>query len=231
MKCCCTCKLELPTIEFYKDKRTKDGLYLRCKKCHLAATSKWSANNLDKVAAAMRLRRSENPEKYRAYSKAKNAEYYKNNPEKFKARTAANRAKNPEKANAIVKASRAKKPDYMPTYLAGYYEKNKEKIKGAVKARAERLREELKPGNCERVMRRNSRKLQASPSWANVETMQSIYKQAALITKETGVIHHVDHIVPLQSKKVCGLHVEHNLQILSGKDNQEKGNRWWPDAP
>lgn len=231
MKCCCTCKLELPTTEFYKDKRNKDGLYLRCKKCHLANTAKWAANNLDKIAAAARNRRAENPEKHRAYQNAKQAEYYAQNPEKYKARTASIRERDRAKTNAMVKASREKNPEYMPAYLAAYYEANKDKIKESVKARAERLREELKPGNCERVMRRNARKIQASPGWANVAAMQSIYSRAALITKETGIPHHVDHIVPLQSKKVCGLHVEHNLQILPRKENQEKSNRWWPDAP
>jgi hypothetical protein len=42
---------------------------------------------------------------------------------------------------------------------------------------------------------------------------------------------HVDHIVPLVSKFVCGLHCEANLQLLPGPENQRKGNRVWPDMP
>lgn len=71
----------------------------------------------------------------------------------------------------------------------------------------------------------------AVPKWANKDAMNSFYKSAEALGMLTGDWYHVDHIVPLRSKLVCGLHVEHNLQILEANVNASKGNRYWPDMP
>ena len=68
-------------------------------------------------------------------------------------------------------------------------------------------------------------KLQATPKWANQFFIEEIYALAQLRMKLFGIRLHVDHIVPLQGKLVCGLHVENNLQIIPGKENEGKGNR------
>jgi len=49
--------------------------------------------------------------------------------------------------------------------------------------------------------------------------------------RETGVKWHVDHIIPLKSKKVCGLHNEFNLRLIPAIDNIRKRNLFWPDMP
>src|SRR6266446_3171178 len=52
-----------------------------------------------------------------------------------------------------------------------------------------------------------AQQIKATPAWANTFFISEIYELAALRTKMLGVKHHVDHIVPLRSKLVCGLHV------------------------
>jgi hypothetical protein len=74
-------------------------------------------------------------------------------------------------------------------------------------------------------------KLQATPLWANDFFIKEAYALARLRTKIFGFKWHVDHIVPLNSDIVCGLHVEHNLQVIPGASNLAKSNRHWPDQP
>lgn len=75
------------------------------------------------------------------------------------------------------------------------------------------------------VARRKAAKLQATPMWASAAAIEAIYREAARLTKETGIAHAVDHYYPLISPLVCGLHVEHNLRVITKSDNSRKGNR------
>jgi hypothetical protein len=105
-----------------------------------------------------------------------------------------------------------------------YYQKNREK---ELAKRTEYQKNN--PDKCNAVnASRKSAKLKATPKWANLDKISSVYSQAKELSKD-GITYHVDHITPLKSKYVCGLHVESNLQILEASDNSSKGNRHWPD--
>lgn len=76
--------------------------------------------------------------------------------------------------------------------------------------------------------KKRASKLQATPKWLTKEQLKEIeffYHVAAEFKSWTKVNLEVDHIVPLQGKEVCGLHVPWNLQILPRSINASKGNK------
>lgn len=78
---------------------------------------------------------------------------------------------------------------------------------------------------------REASKLKAMPPWASKKYIQLWYKLSKMEESRTGKKCHVDHIVPLRSKLVCGLHCEDNMQILFASDNCKKQNIHWPEMP
>jgi hypothetical protein len=72
-------------------------------------------------------------------------------------------------------------------------------------------------------------KLKAVPAWFEKEAIEAMYKATTARSKSEGVKYHVDHIIPLQSKFVCGLHCLANFEIVLWNENLTKGNRVWPD--
>ena len=79
--------------------------------------------------------------------------------------------------------------------------------------------------------RRQVSKQQATPRWANRFFVQEAYALARLRTLALGEPWVVDHIVPIKSEIVCGLHNEFNLQVIPSRDNRAKSNRYWPHMP
>lgn len=105
-----------------------------------------------------------------------------------------------------------------------YYEANKEAV-------AEKASVYLKTNRHifnALTAKRKAAKLQATPAWVDLEAVKGMY-QLATIFNRTGMNLHVDHIIPLQSDLVCGLHCESNMQLMPASDNISKGNRHWPD--
>ena len=107
-----------------------------------------------------------------------------------------------------------------------YYEANKEAVLGRQSAYGKANRHLYNA----QAAKRKAAKLQATPAWADLEAIKGMYELAAIFNR-TGMNLHVDHVVPLISDLVCGLHCEANLQLMPASDNTSKGNRHWPDMP
>ena len=119
-----------------------------------------------------------------------------------------------------------------------YREKNKDILREKRRAKADHKREvdraygQANPDKiAAKSARRRAYRLKATPFWANKAEIDKFYFLAKVEEEKTGEKYHVDHIVPLKSKFVCGLHCEFNLQILPGSENCSKSNLVWPDMP
>lgn len=62
--------------------------------------------------------------------------------------------------------------------------------------------------------------LNRAVGWADCRVIKDIYKTARLLNKV------VDHVVPLQGKSVCGLHVHNNLAVVDAEHNARKSNKF-----
>lgn len=172
------------------------------------------------------------------YSKA----YRAKNAERLKVIKAAYRALNKERLSAVEAVWRKNNVQRKKNNDNAWRARNKQRMADQMRAYRSAHREEVNRNSAKfrarnvayYAERRNAARaalLQAMPHWANKFFIEEAYALAQLRTKITGFAWHVDHIVPLQSSRVCGLHVEHNLQVIPGRVNQSKSNRHWPDMP
>ena len=138
---------------------------------------------------------------YRDANKDKAATYYQDNKERFEERTLAYRV-----ANAAELSRKARE----------WYAANLDRAK--LRARAYQLSHPWVHQKAASL--RRSGVGQATPAWADKAAIKAIYVEARALGM------HVDHIIPIKGKTVSGLHVPANLQLLSRKENQKKGNRY-----
>jgi hypothetical protein len=122
-------------------------------------------------------------------------------------------------------------PEEYRKYQQRYYQENKSHVNAQMRKYREnnreqhreymrRYREENRAAYRESRRRYQARKMQAIPAWADKDALYHVYANCP-----EGM--HVDHIFPLQSDWVCGLHVPENLQYLTPEDNMSKGNNPW----
>lgn len=109
-----------------------------------------------------------------------------------------------------------------------WYYANRERALKTSRTYGVKWRSENKDKNTAKSNRYRASKLKATPLWLTTEQqkqIESFYWLANLQKELSDDVYHVDHIVPLKGKTVCGLHVPWNLQLLKATDNIIKGNR------
>ena len=76
---------------------------------------------------------------------------------------------------------------------------------------------------------RAKKKLCRTPRWLTADDLwiiEQAYDLAKQRTELFGFSWHVDHVIPLQGKKVSGLHVPTNLQVIPAVENLRKLNKY-----
>lgn len=170
---------------------------------YLDTMAEWRRNNRDKISEYQRVYLEKNPESRRASQRAWN----ERNPEKVAERRAFHNPRRPKKLRRSRPKMTAEK--YKESALAA----NRRWVKNNPdKARARSQRR--------RAIRRN----QLHPCLDQVMERE-LFVLAQKMTRETGVPHHVDHIIPF---KHGGWHHHLNLQVLPCRLNLcKKHNPFW----
>lgn len=161
--------------------------------------------------------------------KSRSREWYSENREKALSYSAEWRAKNLEYAKKKQAEYSKKNSARIMARVSEWQSNNKERVKD-YKASYRKNNQSYYVAKCSD---RRAIRLKATLAWANGFFIGEIYDLARRRSRclSGGVKWHVDHIVPLQSPLVCGLHVEHNLQVIPATLNHKKKNVYWPDMP
>ena len=212
-KICTKCSVLKPFVDFYACSRVADGRRATCKSCMLTyqdsrrpEKKKYDAEYRLRDYVAEKEQERQSSPAYRAAKAIYDRLYYKQNAEHkrlwFKRYYAVNASTRREYSRNFAAVNKG----FVTAYARRYYETHKADFLAYSSAR--RARAKL-----------------ATPAWVDRQAISKIYADATWLSEALGCPLHVDHIVPLNSPVVCGLHVEHNLQILDAKKNLIKSNR------
>ena len=116
-----------------------------------------------------------------------------------------------------------------------WYQDNREQVIAAASTRPVHVKREYQTAWKERNLvwvradtkARRRKHREATPPWLSRRhkaQTRELYKVAITMSKTTGEQYVVDHIYPLRSDVVCGLHVPWNLRVITQVENLEKSN-------
>ena len=189
----------------------KDGLRTKCIECRRVEHIEYRQSNPEKIKQLQRLsdkRKRQNPE----YIQKK----------KLKARirdaTEVGKLKNRLRQERYYKAK-----GYTRKQVLSLKQKLKQKI------RAKNWRSINKDKSNAFCALRRANKKNATPPWLTLQDKEKIlelYTICRMFKLYTGQDYHVDHIVPLLNKDVCGLHIPCNLRIITAFENLSKNNKF-----
>lgn len=200
MKTCSGCRIEKDLSCFAKNITTKDGYQYYCKSCQSDMTRKWFFKNHTLNLEKSKNRRMKIPkERWREYGRRSRLKHR----EKINARVALWWSFHGKKWYEQYKND-PENNERMKLRNSTWKKMNKDKVNASTNAR-------------------RAQKILATPAWADNLSIMDMYAEAVYQQMT------VDHIVPLRSAMVCGLHWEGNLQLLSLEENSKKHNKKWPD--
>lgn len=206
VKVCTKCGLEKPFSEFNKMAGGKDGLRPWCRQCSRA----WARQYRQSAGEMLRA-----TDRHRWATRRSTAN------EKARLR----RLDNKDVTRRKTREKYLKNRDGILIYQKEYALANKEKIAARFRLYSKRRGAFINA----RLAAQKKRVRQATVAFSDMKKIRQVYESAAYFSKVTGVEHTVDHVVPITSKLVCGLHVHWNLELMSKSNNSRKGNRHWPD--
>ena len=205
MKTCSKCKIEKEEINFSKQSRNR-GLKTSCKDCDKVALKVYCIKNNAKL-------------------RSNRKEYYIENKVHIKEKTHSYRDKTKVERSSKNKIWYQENKQEVKYITNKYRKNNKEKISILNKGWRKQNRDKCNAS----YAKYRAIKLQATPKWLtedHFKEIQLFYTKSIKLTKDTGIQYHVDHIIPLQSKMVCGLHVPWNLSVITKEQNLKKGNKY-----
>jgi hypothetical protein len=139
-------------------------------------------------------------------------------------RTEINRAyrrRNPAKVRAWKAASAKRNRDAENARKRRWVAANREKVRATNSAW-----QKANPAKClAKTMRRKADLLRRMPVWADQAAITQVYEHAQSI-RDGGFDVQVDHVIPLRGRRVSGLHVHNNLQIIPTLTNKVKANHF-----